>query len=155
MAKTKHVRLGLSVAVALLMGLLVALPVSAAGRSLEVQAFNFGFEGIPTRLAAGTYAVSFANDNDIYSHELLAAKLAPGHENVTRDEAITCADNVVFKNNFDCFAGAQFVTIASPDTVAQGSLTLEPGKYLYLCGIPDRNGQPHYQLGMLRFLSVS
>src|SRR5207237_3222542 len=56
---------------------------------------------------------------------------------------------------FDCFAGAQFVTIASPDTVAQGSLTLEPGKYMYLCGIPDRNGHPHYQLGMLRFLSVS
>jgi hypothetical protein len=29
------------------------------------------------------------------------------------------------------------------------------GKSLYFCGIPDRDGHPHYKLGMLRFLSVS
>jgi hypothetical protein len=154
MFRTRVIRAGAGLALMVALGALLVTPVSAASTSLQVEAFNFGFEGIPTKLAAGTYAVTFANDNDIYQHELLSAKLAANKENISQSEAVACVDQVLASNDFSCFADqGQFVTIANPDTVASGSVTLDKGRYIYLCGVPNRQGVPHYRLGMLRFVS--
>jgi len=35
------------------------------------------------------------------------------------------------------------------------AVTLPPGRYLIICGVPDaRDGKPHYQLGMVREFEV-
>ena len=115
---------------------------------LDIEASEFGWNGLPDELPAGTYPMSFhnagaeaheisifRNDDDIPLEDLFA--LGP-------DGLEDAVETVGF-------------LIAGPGASAdqEATVTLTPGEYDVVCFIPTpTDGQPHFQHGMHRTLVV-
>lgn len=154
-------RIGFSAAmVASVMGV-SAPPAPAAPLKLPmaVVARDFQFLGVPGRLPAATYDVRFFNISTEEDHEFVAVNLGPTCSNTitTIDQAKDALQNLDSDEAFAAacpggsFEGAVF---AGPGGRDRQDITLAPGRTLYFCGIPDENGTPHFDLGMIGFINV-
>ncbi len=125
--------------------------------------FDYGYSKVPSRLSPGTYDFDFENRS---AHEIVFFKLQPGEEDSTKEDVVAAADagDEAF---FEGFRGVSFAEPLSEQgteeiqdgeetfTVGRADLS-EPGRYVYICFIPNAEGVPHYKLddGMLGFINV-
>jgi plastocyanin len=145
---------------------------SSASRAttVEVKAVDYGFEGLPRSVKAGT-SLKLTNDSKREVHELVAVRLPD-------DERRSVADLVKLPEEqlMGLFTGPPALVLLAPpgggeQVVAEGDGTLrEPGRYLVLCNVPtgaDANaflnstgpgqvtgGAPHHVHGMYAEVTV-
>lgn len=144
------------------------------GESIEVVAVDYGYDGLPEQLDAGT-ALRLRNASAQEVHELVAFALPPGEQR-TVEELIALPEDELGS----LFAGEPaMVLIAPPEAdgfaaVGDGTLT-EPGRYVLFCAIPTGadpeeflaaaqeaqdgppdvdGGPPHFTVGMYAELQV-
>jgi hypothetical protein len=151
-------RIGFSAAMVTSMMGVSAPPSSAATLKLPmaVVARDFQFLGAPGRLPAATYDVRFLNISRDEAHEFVALNLGPTCSNTidTVEKAKALLEgghdiDVVCPGN--SFEGAVF---AGPRGRDRQDITLVPGRTLYFCGVPDEDGTPHFELGMIGLINV-
>lgn len=125
---------------------------------LGVVARDYYFQGVPSRLPAGSYNMRFYNVGN-EPHVLVAVNLGPAcSESVaTTDDAISFLANLESEEDFqDACPGGSLAgdVFAPPGGSASGPVSLTPGRTLVFCPIPDEMGTPHYELGMINFIDV-
>ncbi len=132
-----------------LTALMVTPSAGAAPRDHNyVQAFDYGYRGIPGRIAQDRWHYQFANVGD-EAHEIVVLKLAPENEDATVEEAIAAAD----ANDDSFVSGFAGFAFALPGEVEPANMQFDqPGRYVYFCFIQTDAGVPHYQLGMVGFV---
>lgn len=140
---------------------------------LVVTAVDYGFEGLPERVAAGT-TLALRNDSDVEIHELVAIRL-PDDEKRSIDDLV-----LLPPEEFAAFFPlVETVVIAPPGEAGfavEGTGTLtQPGRYAVICVIPTganpgeylaaaaeaeggppevAGGPPHLTLGMYGEVTV-
>jgi hypothetical protein len=133
---------------------------------LVVVARDFQFLGVPGRLPAGTYDTRFINISRDEAHEFVAVNLGPSCSGtVTSVGAAQALIENVGQQAGDgdpepfleaacpgaSFGGAAFAESRGRD---REDITMTPGRTLYFCGVPDEDGTPHFDLGMIGFINV-
>lgn len=111
----------------------------AAAETIEVTAIDYGYEGLPETIAAGT-TVTMVNSSDAEVHELVAV-LLPEDETRSVEELLALSEEEQAAVMGD--APPALVLVAMPGTgvdenilaVGDGTLT-QPGRYLVACFIP-------------------
>lgn len=163
------VRRVISVAVLAGMGLLAACAGNdgsdgTATQRMKVRAVDFGFEGLPSRIKAGT-ALELVNESKVEAHELLAVRLPDSERRSSAELANLPQDQLMA-----LFSGPPALVLLAPpgggkQVVAEGDGTLsQPGRYLLLCTVPTgadphaflhstapgevQGGPPHFLAGM-------
>jgi plastocyanin len=106
---------------------------AAASATIEVRAVDYGFEGLPERVASGI-TLTLVNESDVELHEIVAFRL---DDDETRSVAELLDDPASLMAYFPRVAT---VVIAPPlamgfPVVGTGTLT-EPGRYAIICAIP-------------------
>lgn len=109
-------------------------PTTEAETVVEVTAVDFGFEGLPETIPAGS-TLTLVNESPIELHELVAVRL-PADEGRTVEELLENPEDLA-----TYFASVATVIIASPGEgggmVVEGTGRLdEPGRYAIVCAIP-------------------
>jgi hypothetical protein len=148
----------------------------SAAQVVEVTAVDYGYEDVPTSVAAGTQ-LSLTNASDKEIHELVAF-LLPEDEDRSAEEIAGLPEAELGA----LFQGAPATVLIAPPNAAEmipalGDGTLsEPGRYLLFCGIPVgadpqkyldaaatgagegppevEGGAPHFTQGMYADLTV-
>lgn len=151
-------------------------PTEAAAETVEVTAVDYGFEGLPESVAAGTM-LSLINASQVEVHELVAFRI-PDDEERSVDELLALPE----EEQMALFQGPPAaVILAAPGSsesiyaVGDGVLT-EAGRYLVACFIPVgadpeafmeaaassgdeppevEGGAPHFTEGMWAELTVT
>lgn len=135
-----------------------------AGKTVTVEAVDFGYKDLPARLAVGT-KLKVVNTSRSEVHEFVAAKL-PNTEKRSAAELM----KLPMEEIRGLFSGPPAVVLLSPpgggdQIVAEGDGTLsEPGRYLVICTVPTGadpaaflnqtgpgpvpGGAPHFHHGM-------
>lgn len=122
--------------------------------------FDYGYNNVPKKLAPGTYDFTFVNRSPVEEHELVLFKL--DDRNDTVKDVIDAAEDED-EAYFEDFRGVSFAgpldvqrpEQVEPDFVLGRADLSEPGRYAYLCFIPQvGTGTPHYKLGMVGTLDV-
>ncbi|MEX2626053.1 MAG: hypothetical protein WD225_04170 [Ilumatobacteraceae bacterium] len=145
----------------------------AADEPVEVTLVDFGFEGLPDSVPAGT-AFTVVNEAPAELHELVAFRLPDGEDRPVEELAELEPGELV-----DTLGEPAAVILAVPDgdpIVAVGDGTLaEPGRYAIMCFIPTgadpddylaaaeesegppdvEGGPPHFVHGMLAEITVT
>ncbi len=109
------------------------------GETIEVTAVDYGFEGLPDRIDAGT-RLTLVNESSVEIHELVAIRV-PDEEERPVDELVTLPEA-----ELDAIFGAgppALVVLSPPGASAEeaipalgdGTFT-EPGRYVVVCFIP-------------------
>ena len=125
-------------------GLIAALAGIAAGCSGEslpptgepvvVTAVDYGFEGLPEKIRAGT-TLALENESSVEVHELVAIRL-PDEEERSIDELVQLPPEELAA----FFPGVATVIIAPPGesgfAVEGTGILSEPGRYAVICAIP-------------------
>jgi hypothetical protein len=119
--------------------------------TVDVAGVDYGYEGVPSTIPAGTVAFRFANESDTEEHEMAILKKADGVQlsweelvELPEEEAMTKAE----------FLGAAF---APPGGDSGTFAELSPGEYAMICFIPvggSEDGPPHFTQGMLQEFTV-
>lgn len=146
----------------------------AAGESVEVTAVDYGFEGLPESVEAGT-KLSLTNSSEAELHELVAFRIPDGEERSV-EELLALPE----EEQMAIFSGPPAaVIIAAPGSsesiyaVGDGVLS-EAGRYVVACFIPvgadpeaymeaaeggeqpeAEGGPPHFVEGMWAELTVT
>lgn len=107
----------------------------AAGETIEVVAFDYGFNGLPETVAAGT-KLTLVNESTEEVHELVAFPLPADEERSVEQLLQLPEEELAFLETTEPAA----VLVAPPDSegmavVGDGTL-LEPGRYAIVCFIP-------------------
>ncbi len=129
------------------------------GLPMVVVAKDFQFLGVPGRLPAAEYNLRFLNISRTEEHEFVAVNLGPTcSRTITSVEAAkTLISNTQADGAFEAacpggaFEGSAFAKAGDRD---RETVTLTPGRTLYFCGVPDEDGTPHFELGMIGFINV-
>ncbi len=143
--------------------------------TIEVIAVDYGYEGLPDTVAAGT-RFTLTNQSDVEVHELVAVKIPDSEE---RPVAELLEDPAAMGQLFSGGPPAA-VIVATPASdqpgavVGDGALT-EPGRYALICSIPTgadpdaylaaaaaseggppevEGGPPHFVEGMVAEITV-
>ena len=126
---------GAALVVASLMALTACGEDGAATPSLiEVAGVDYGYEGLPATIAAGSEIV-FSNESADEAHEFVALRLAD-------DDTRTAGEILALppEELGPLLADVSSVLVAAPEGpafLAEGSATLdEPGRYVVMCLIP-------------------
>ena len=112
-----------------------AAPTTEAAATVEVTAVDYGYEGLPGTVAAGTM-ISLSNASDAELHEFVAIRL-PDDEERPAEELLQLPPEELGA----FFPLVQTVIITPPGegegipVVGTATLT-EPGRYLIICAIP-------------------
>lgn len=139
----------------------------------EVVAVDFGFEGLPDTIEAGT-RLTLHNDSEVEVHELVAMAIPP-EETRSAEELITLPEPELFA----AIPGEPALVLVAPpgeeSFPALGDGTLVAGRYLVFCAIPTGadpdelmqamqeatdgppqvdGGPPHFASGMYAELTV-
>jgi plastocyanin len=134
------IRIALTVAAMLLIGACSSNELEPT--TVEVRAVDYGFEGLPERVAAGS-TFTVINESSVELHELVAIKLPEG-ERRTADELVQLPPEELAA----FFPLVESVIIAPPESdgfVVEGTGTLsEPGRYLIICAIPTGANPQEY-----------
>jgi hypothetical protein len=109
---------------------------------------DYAFE-LPRDLEAGTHTVTVRNTGT-QSHEMVITQPAPGR---------TAADVAQWAAHMQGPPPAHFlggVTAIAPGQTNVLSLALTPGRYAFLCFVPDaKDGRPHVAHGMMRDVEIA
>jgi hypothetical protein len=127
-----------------------ATPAAGSYPTVEITAKNYAFD-IPASIAGGWTQLTFHNEGPA-DHHAMFIKLNDGASFDDFKKVSASPD-----------LGALFalgVSIGGAPSISEGQtasviLNLEPGSYAVICAIPDENGMPHYQMGMLNSVEVS
>lgn len=115
---------------------------------LDVTGIDYGFEGLPEELPAGTAAVRFTNRTSHEEpHELIIAKRNDGTTESLDELAEMNPDELMEKVTM---AGVAFADAA--DSSSTSFMELEPGTYVAICTIPvggGESGPAHATSGMI------
>lgn len=139
---------------------------------IEVTAVDFGFEGLPETIPAGT-TLTLVNESTVELHELAAVPL-PEDEGRSVEELMANPEDLAAY-----FPSVETVVIAPPEeggVVVEGTGRLEePGRYAIICAIPTgadpaeymeaaaeaeggppevEGGPPHFAHGMFAEVTV-
>jgi len=171
---------GVGVGAAMVAGMLgaSATPSSAVGvkRPMAVVARDFQFI-VPPALPAGQYDLQFINISRDEFHEFVALNVEGCKSKLpTVDSAKRMLERIgeaafaeVGPNaTEEEFSAAldKFTRVECPGVVPEGEAfappgqrsradyNFTPGKTLYFCGVPDDNGTPHFDLGMIGFMNI-
>ncbi|MDA0270263.1 MAG: hypothetical protein O2919_04460 [Chloroflexi bacterium] len=112
-------------------------PTEAATDAILVTAVDYGFEGLPAEVAAGS-KLALPNSSATELHELVAIRLPDGEERSV-EELLALSEEEV--GALLGAAAPAMVLIALPEggealvAVGDGTLT-EAGRYIVLCAIP-------------------
>ena len=108
---------------------------AAAAETITVTAVDYGFEGLPSTIVAGT-TLTLANESSMELHEFVAIRL-PDDETRSAEELLQLPPEELAA--FFQFVSTVIITPPSaPEGFAvegDGTLT-EPGRYLVICAIP-------------------
>lgn len=109
-------------------------PVANEAEAVEVTAVDYGYEGLPATVPAGT-TLTLANDSAVELHELVAFRL-PDDETRAVDELVTLPEDELLPT----LGEPATVLLAAPGgeqipAVGDGTLA-EPGRYAIVCVIP-------------------
>jgi hypothetical protein len=128
---------------------------SAPAGAIAVEAFDYGWKGLPATLPAGEVSFTFTNGAE-QDHEMAIVPLAPGAD---ADEVLTKVQSATsdeIEALFGEIAGGPPAGIfAGPGGAAAGTTELQPGTYAVLCFIPAPDGAPHTQKGMAVVVNVA
>jgi hypothetical protein len=127
-----------------------ATPAAGSYPTVEITARNYAFN-IPANIAGGWTQLTFHNEGPA-DHHAMFIKLNDGTTFDDFKKASEAPD-----------LGALFalgVSIGGAPTISAGQtasaiLNFDPGNYAVICAIPDENGKPHYQMGMLNSVEVT
>jgi plastocyanin len=129
-----------------------------ADETIEVTAIDYGYEGMPEEVSAGTLAVTLANEGEEF-HEMVVFR--------KNDDAAESFDDIFAledQSEAEALMTQQGATFAPPGGTASGLFTLEePGDYVAVCFIPvgttpeveEGSGPPHFTQGMKVEFTVS
>ena len=110
--------------------------------TVEVTAVDYGFEGLPETVAAGS-TFTLVNDSSVELHELVAIRL-PDDEKRSADDLVKLPPEELA----GFFPLVETVIIAPPEAegfAVEGVGTLtEPGRYLIICAIPTGANPDEY-----------
>ncbi len=129
-----------------------------ADEVLEVTAVDYGFEGMPSELSAGTYGVTLANEGQEF-HEIAVFRKADG-VTASFDDIFAVDDpEQIDESQLEEIGG----TFAPPGGEGGGLFDLEAGEYIAVCFVPvgatpdneEADGAPHYTEGMQAQFTVS
>ena len=147
-----------------------------AAATVEVTLIDYGFQGLPTSIEAGTQ-LTVRNDSEAEMHELVAVLLPDGEERSVSELLSLPEEEIGALLGGGEPAAVLLATPGSDETipaVGDGTLT-EPGRYLIACFIPQgadpdefmaaaaeseggppevEGGPPHFVLGMQAELRV-
>ena len=115
---------------------------------VAIRGIDFGFDGVPETLSAGTHRITFANDG-AEVHEVVIFKLPDG---MTLEQALELPEE---ESDALFYEGVIGVLFARPGEQSAGTLIAEltSGNYGLLCFVENANG-PHAFQGMLAQLGV-
>jgi uncharacterized cupredoxin-like copper-binding protein len=120
-----------------------AAPEPLPSGTIEVAAVDFGFEGLPARVAAGT-TFELVNKSSAELHELVAIRL-PDDEQRPASELMQLPPEE-FAAFFPLVTSVVLAPPESGGFAAVGTGTLdEPGRYAFICAIPT-GADPHEYL---------
>ena len=114
-------------------------PEPAGPQTVAVTAVEYEFQGIPESVDAGATTFTLENAGE-EEHELVMA-LVTGDQSI--DELLELPEKEVNKVIED--VGRAF---AKPGLSDGFNVTLEPGRYAYVCFVESPDGPPHAFLGM-------
>jgi len=125
--------------------------------SLDAVAIDYGFEGVPATLPAGTTIVTLDNQSAAGEfHELTIARI--------NDGVTETVEQILAMSATDAAARVSLAASASAEVGALGGATIDlvPGRYLYACFVPmgsigaqEGTGDPHYRAGMYGEFTVA
>ena len=114
---------------------------------VEVDAVDYAYV-MPDEIEGGVVSMRFRNTGKEL-HEFAFVRLGEGH---TVDDVLAAleksGDDLAWMTDM---AGPPFLTPATEITITR---QLEPGRYAFLCYLPNSKGEPHVQLGMTREFTV-
>jgi hypothetical protein len=119
--------------------------------TVAVTGIDYGYEGVPATIAAGTVSFDFTNASEVEEHEMLLIKRTEG---TTQTFAEIAALPEEESQSLVEFKGAAF---APPGGQAGTLAELDPGDYAMICFISiggAEEGAPHFTQGMLTEFSV-
>ncbi len=125
--------------------------------SLDAVAIDYGFEGVPATLPAGTTIVTLDNQSAAGEfHELTIARI--------NDGVTETVEQILAMSDTDAAARVALAASASAEVGEIGGATIDlvPGRYLYACFVPmgsigaqEGTGDPHYLSGMYGEFTVA
>lgn len=119
---------------------------SSGPEPVSVEGQDYAFV-MPDRVEGGTVRMDFSNSGEEL-HEFGLGKLDPDVSDVDVDKAIKSGEE---PKGIEDIGG---VPVLSPGIDVSITRDLEPGRYVFLCYIPDPKGRPHVDLGMKKFFEV-
>ncbi len=123
-----------------------------AASRVDVKGIDYGFEGLPAEVPAGTMALRFTNGSTTEPHELIVVERPSGNTTPIEDIAKMSPDQVMTD-----FPMVGLVFVESPDTAATSFIDLPAGSYIAICTIPvggGESGDPHASHGMIAELEA-
>jgi len=124
---------------------------------LGIVARDYSFQGVPSRLPAGSYDIRFFNIGDEF-HVFVAVNLGPvcSATITTKEAALEFLAAVEDQDPETLCPGSSLAADAAapPGGRSSALMTLTPGRMLYFCPVPDEDGTPHAELGMIGFTNV-
>lgn len=118
---------------------------------LAATAVDYGYEGLPESVPAGTVALAMTNASEAEDHEMVVFRKADG-ETRSVEELLNLGEE-------ESGDALQFVsaTFAPPGESGTGLAKLDAGDYAVACFIPvggGEDGPPHFTQGMFAEFSV-
>lgn len=139
---------------------LVALPQAAVAETrtfpFAIAAADYRFIGLPSALPAADYDTRFFNVSRSEAHHVVAINFGASCQGLSRAEIIALLDGD-FDDALAACPGLEeggSTDVAGPFGRSRGTLSLTPGRMVFVCFIPTSEGIPHYKLGMLSFTDV-
>jgi hypothetical protein len=124
---------------------------SRAARVVNVKAFDYRFEA-PTSIRSGTTTFKMQNVGK-EPHHLWIVKLAEGKTAADFTKAMQAWGSALKMPSWAVDVGGP--NSAGAGETAEGTMTLEPGKYMLVCWVPSPDGMLHVMKGMVRELNVT
>jgi len=118
----------------------------SAPEAVTVDGQDYAFV-MPDKVDGGTVRMDFTNSGDEL-HEFGLGRLDEGVTEADIDKAIESGEE---PKGIEDVGG---VPVLTPGTHVAITRDLEPGRYVFVCFIPDPNGRPHVALGMKKVFQV-
>lgn len=127
-------------------GFAFSAEIPAGVITINVSAVDYGYDWDKSEVGNGNIAFAMKNDG-AETHQMVVAKV---EDNFDVEAVIAVADTVdenTLPPGVEEFVGFGY---ASPGTTSNTvfEAPLEPGKYVFMCFVPDEHGKPHISHGM-------
>jgi hypothetical protein len=119
---------------------------TAAPEPVSVEAQDYAFV-MPDQIDGGLVSMDFSNSGEEL-HEYALGRLDEGVTEADLDKAIESGQE---PKGIEDVGG---VPVLTPGSEVEITRDLEPGRYAFLCFIPDPKGRPHVALGMKKVFEV-